>query len=104
MPLMQLSGKVATVTGGASGIGAACSKAFATAGARVAVVDRNGEGAEAVASSLDGAVGVACDVSDEAAVNAMVASVEQALGPIDVFFSNAGIATGGDVLSTPPAV
>jgi NAD(P)-dependent dehydrogenase (short-subunit alcohol dehydrogenase family) len=100
---VELRDKVAIVTGGASGIGAACCRAFAAAGASVAVVDRNGDGAEAVAAETGG-VGVACDVGDEASVNAMVADVESRLGPIDIVFSNAGIATGGDVLDVPPHV
>ena len=100
---MQLTDKVAIVTGGASGIGAACCRSFAAAGALVAVVDRNGEGAGAVAGEVKG-IGVACDVSDEASVNAMVAEVEDRLGPIDVLFNNAGVATGGDILAVDPAV
>lgn len=100
---MDLQDKVAVVTGGASGIGAACCRAFAAAGAKVAVIDRNAEGAGAVAGEING-VGLGCDVSDESAVNAMVADVERQLGPIDVFFNNAGIATGGDILAVPPAV
>jgi NAD(P)-dependent dehydrogenase (short-subunit alcohol dehydrogenase family) len=100
---VQLTDKVAIVTGGASGIGAACSRAFAAAGALVAVVDRNGDGAEAVAAEIKG-IGVACDVSDETSVNAMVAEVEERLGPVDVLFNNAGVATGGDILATDPAV
>jgi len=95
---MELAGKVAIVTGGASGIGAACSRAFASAGAKVAVVDRNADGARAVAERTGG-TSVACDVGDERSVGDMVASVERELGPVDVCFNNAGIATGGDVLA-----
>jgi NAD(P)-dependent dehydrogenase (short-subunit alcohol dehydrogenase family) len=91
------------VTGGASGIGAASCRAFAAAGAHVAVVDRNHEGSERIAAEIDG-IASPCDVSDEAAVVAMVADVERRLGPIDIFYSNAGIATGGDILTTPSAV
>jgi NAD(P)-dependent dehydrogenase (short-subunit alcohol dehydrogenase family) len=98
---MDLKDKVAVVTGGASGIGAACCRAFAQAGATVAVVDRNREGSETVASEIGG-LGRVCDVGVEAEVNAMVADIEARLGPIDVFFNNAGIATGGDVLASPP--
>ncbi len=91
------------ITGGASGIGAASCRAFAAAGARVAVVDRNGPGAETIAAEVGG-MAVACDVSDEPAVNRMVAEVERRLGPIDVCFSNAGLATGGDVLTSDASV
>jgi len=100
---IELTGKVAVITGGASGIGAASCRAFAAAGARVAVVDRNGPGAATVAAEVEG-IAIECDVSDEAAVNRMVAEVEGRLGPVDVCFSNAGIATGGDVLASDPRV
>src|SRR6059058_4731082 len=89
---MDLRDKVAIVTGGASGIGAACCRAFAAEGARVAVVDRNEAGAEKVAAEIGG-LGVGCDVSREPAVNEMVHRVEAELGPVDVCFSNAGVAT-----------
>ncbi len=91
------------ITGGASGIGAASGRAFAAAGAHVAVVDRNGDGCEAVAAEIDG-IASPCDVGDDAAVAAMVADVESRLGPIDIFYSNAGVATGGDILTTTSAV
>ena len=88
---------MAIVTGGASGIGAAACRAFAAAGARIAVVDRDWEGCEAVATEVDG-IAIRTDVGDEGSVNAMVAEVSARLGPIDVCFSNAGVATGGDIL------
>ena len=100
---MELDAKVAIVTGGASGIGAACARAFAEAGAKVAVVDRNGSGADAVAKDIRG-LAVECDVGDEQSVNDMVGTVESALGPVDVCFSNAGIATGGDILAVAAEV
>jgi len=100
---MDINGKVAVVTGGASGIGAACVRAFAAKGAKVAVVDLNAEGARAVAAEVGG-LGVGCNIGDEASVNALVAEVTRELGPIEIFFSNAGISTGGDPLSTPIAV
>lgn len=105
---MDLDNRVAVVTGGASGIGAACCRAFAAAGARVAVVDRNVDGAEQVSASINTAggtsIGVGCDVGDEASVTAAFDDVEGRLGAIQVCFNNAGIATGGDPLSTDPAV
>ena len=100
---MDLNGTVSIVTGGASGIGAACSRAFAAAGSRVAVVDRNAQGAHEVAKDIAG-IGVACDVGNEASVDDMIATVERELGPVDVCFSNAGIATGGDPLTATPDV
>jgi NAD(P)-dependent dehydrogenase (short-subunit alcohol dehydrogenase family) len=66
-------------------------------------VDRDQSGCEAVAAEVDG-IAVIADVSDEASVNAMAAEVTSRLGAVDVCFSNAGIATGGDVLTTEPEV
>jgi NAD(P)-dependent dehydrogenase (short-subunit alcohol dehydrogenase family) len=56
-----------------------------------------------VAGEVDG-IAVTADVSDESSVNAMVAEVTSRLGPIDICFSNAGVATGGDILTTEPEV
>ncbi len=67
------------------------------------MVDRNGPGAATVAGEVGG-FAVTCDVSDEAAVHHMIAEVERRLGPVDVCFSNAGIATGGDVLASDARV
>lgn len=97
---MELKNKVAIVTGAASGIGKATATAFARLGAQVAVVDLNEAGAKAVAMDIGG-VGFGCDVADESAVNDMVRQVQAQLGPVDVLFNNAGIATGGDPLTTP---
>ncbi len=96
---MQFKDRVAVVTGGASGIGAASARCFAARGAKVAAVDLNGDGAKAVAEEIGG-IGLACDVGSKAAIDSMVATVEEKLGPIDIFFHNAGIATGSDPLET----
>ena len=96
---MQFDGKVTVVTGGASGIGAAAARNFAARGAKLAVVDLNEGDAANVAAEIGGLT-FGCDVGDEAAVNAMVAQIEAELGPIEIFFNNAGIATGGDLLDT----
>ena len=97
---MDLSHRVAIITGAASGIGAACARAFAARGARVAVVDLNAAGAREVAREIGG-LAVGCDVGSEAQVNALVAQVQRELGPVDVFFSNAAVSTGSDPLTTP---
>ena len=86
---MNFASKVTVVTGGASGIGAACARNFATRGARVVVADLNGDGAKAVAEEIGG-LGVPCNVGDEADVNALVAAAEAAYGPIDIFLQQCG--------------
>jgi 3-oxoacyl-[acyl-carrier protein] reductase len=88
---MKLNGKIALVTGGGSGIGEAICGALASEGARVAVLDVNREAAELTAGLLPKGYAVAADVSDRPAVDAAIADVEQAVGPIDVLVNNAGI-------------
>jgi 3-hydroxybutyrate dehydrogenase len=89
---MILAGKVAVVTGAASGIGRAIGEAYARAGAKVAFADLNGEGAAAAAAAAGaGHIGVAMDVTDEAAVDAGIDRVAAELGGIDILVSNAGI-------------
>ena len=86
---MMLEDKVALVTGGGSGIGAATARRLAAEGARVAVADVNEDGARAIAGELDG---LACvvDVADASAVRDGVALVERELGPVEVLVNNAG--------------
>jgi len=87
-----LAGKVALVTGGASGIGAAMAQAFADKGARVAVLDINEDAANAQAVRLAGdARPFACDVSDPGSVNAAVSAVVAAFGSIDIAVNSAGV-------------
>ena len=97
---MELQGRVTVITGGASGIGAACARAFLMEGAKVVIADVNVEGARAVADDI-GAIAIACDVGKEEDVGALVEMTEAEVGKIDVFFSNAAVATGGDPISTP---
>jgi NAD(P)-dependent dehydrogenase (short-subunit alcohol dehydrogenase family) len=100
---MKLENKVTIITGAASGIGAACARAFAAQGARVVATDINADGVCALASEI-GCLGLPCDISDEASVNELVRKAELEYGPVDVFFSNAGIANGGGPLETPVEV
>ncbi|PWE16845.1 short-chain dehydrogenase [Marinicauda salina] len=87
---MDLSGKTAVVTGGASGIGAAIARALHEAGAKVAVADLNAEQAAAVGEACGG-FGGRVDVGDEDDLVRFINRVERALGPIDVYVSNAGL-------------
>ena len=83
--------QVVVVTGGGGGIGAATCRAFARHGARVAVVDIDGETAAAVAREIgDGATAHQTDVTDDAAVAAMAGEVLAAHGTVDVLVNNAG--------------
>ncbi|OAN92320.1 SDR family oxidoreductase [Sulfitobacter geojensis] len=97
---MEIKDKICVVTGAASGIGKALCLAFADAGARqVVCVDMNGDGAAETAEAVGGAA-YTVDVSDEAQIKAMIDSVEKDIGPIDLYWSNAGIAVGGG-METP---
>ena len=88
---MDVRGKVAVITGGASGIGRATARRFAADGAAgVVVADLNEAGARAVADEIGG-LGVRCDVSSEADIRTLVARAEEQYGRVDVYFSNAGI-------------
>jgi NAD(P)-dependent dehydrogenase (short-subunit alcohol dehydrogenase family) len=94
---MELTGTVVVVTGAGSGIGAALARRFAAEGAAAVVVsDRDGEAARRVADEISGTADTT-DVTDEAAVAALVERTLDDHGRIDLFCSNAGVFAGGGV-------
>lgn len=93
MSVKELDGSVAVVTGGSRGIGLAIARALAEAGAKVAVIGRDGQRAQEAAASLpgEGHGGYSCDVGKADQVAETVKAVEAELGPVDVLVNNAGI-------------
>lgn len=91
--------KTALVTGAGSGLGAAIAARMADTGYRVALLDIDGEAAERQAAALPGAIGLACDVTDEARVIAVVAELCEVFGGApDALVNNAGIVRFGDIM------
>jgi 2-hydroxycyclohexanecarboxyl-CoA dehydrogenase len=87
-----VSGRVAVVTGGASGMGRSICEQLAARGDRVAVLDIDGDRARSVAEAIDGtAIACACDVADRASVDAAMDATRAALGPIEILVTSAGI-------------
>ena len=92
MVTIDLTGKVALVTGGTRGIGRAVAQALRGAGARVAITCRDPKRARAAAAELgEGVAGFGCELADPAQIEAAVAAAEAALGPIDILVNNAGL-------------
>lgn len=96
MSWLNLEGKIAIVTGGASGIGKACCEGLAEVGAKVVIADMDGPGAEKTAASLTERFGgdhisTITDVTSKDSVDAMVAATLDAFGKIDILVNNAGI-------------
>lgn len=88
---MELRGRHVVITGAAGGIGRACAARFAAEGARVVVSDRGEDRLHALADEI-GARAVAADVSREQEIRNLIGDAERGGGPIDLFFSNAGVA------------
>ncbi|MGR4869173.1 SDR family NAD(P)-dependent oxidoreductase [Variovorax sp. LARHSF232] len=94
---MKIDGQAALVTGGASGLGEATARELARLGAKVAVLDRNGELAQKVASEIGG-VACACDITDTASVTAALEKAAAAHGPARILMNVAGIGTAKRVV------
>lgn len=93
MSTVDLTGRVALVTGGAGGIGTAVVRRLAKLGAEVAVVDLNTAGAQHLASAVGG-IAITGDVTDPAVMPEVVAQVEKELGRLDIVHLNAGVGGG----------
>ena len=92
----RLDGKIALVTGGASGIGEQITRIFTDAGASVIICDVNREKAEALAASLPGGRAIACDITNEQAVETAFLPLDK----LDILVNNAGIGSVGNVQET----
>src|SRR4051812_37733769 len=91
----NLDGRVALITGAASGIGAELARQLSARGMRLALLDRNAHGLAAVAEALPGAATAVADVGDADGLTAAIDELAERTGGIDVCVANAGIATGG---------
>ncbi|MGO7116525.1 SDR family oxidoreductase [Rhizobium johnstonii] len=99
----DLSGKVAAVTGAASGIGLECAKTMLVAGARVVLVDRNEDALKEICSKLDAnAIPLVIDLTDPKSVERMMPEILEKAGQLDIFHANAGSYIGGEVLGGDP--
>ncbi|MDF0695971.1 SDR family oxidoreductase [Rhizobium sp. MC63] len=99
----ELSGKIAAVTGAASGIGLECAKALLAAGARVVLVDRNEDALKEICSALGtDAIPLVIDLTDPKSVARMMPGILAKTGQLDIFHANAGSYIGGEVLTGDP--
>lgn len=101
---LGLSGRICVITGAAGGIGSTLATGFAHAGAKVALLDRDLAGCDAVASRIRGtggeAVAIACDISDSDSVDSAAVECAKRLGPCDVLINNAAALHSGPLVET----
>jgi len=102
--MADLHGKVAVITGGASGMGAATARTFVRDGCKVVLGDLNGTLLDSLCRDLgaDHAIGQVCDVADEASIGGLIGRAVERFGRLDILFNNAGIGGLGSVLDTSP--
>ncbi|MGB5559797.1 MAG: SDR family NAD(P)-dependent oxidoreductase, partial [Paracoccaceae bacterium] len=101
----SLQGKVAAVTGAASGIGLACAKAMLDAGAKVVLIDYDRDKLDAVCGDLGmQAIPLVVDLLDPKSVAGMMPAILEKAGGLDIFHANAGAYIGGDVVEGDPDV
>jgi ribitol 2-dehydrogenase len=99
----ELAGKVAAITGAASGIGLECARTLIGAGARVVLVDRAADALSRACSELgDGAIPLCIDLTDQASMAGMMPQLLEKAGQLDIFHANAGAYVGGEVLGGDP--
>ena len=99
----QLAGKVAAITGAASGIGLECARAMIDEGATVVLVDRAADTLKTLCAELgERAVPLVIDLTDPASVATMVPSILERCGQLDIFHANAGAYIGGDAVTGDP--
>ena len=99
----DLAGKVAAITGAASGIGLECARTFLAAGATVVLIDRNAAALDEICHTLGpSAVPLVIDLTDPTAVREMLPRILESAGQLDIFHANAGAYIGGEVLGGDP--
>lgn len=104
MKMQDLTGKVAVVTGASSGIGEAAARLLASEGVHVVLAARRREAIEGLATELgNGAMAVACDVTDPAQVQALFAEVKARFGGLDLLFNNADLGVFGPFVESKPS-
>lgn len=99
----ELNGKIAAITGAASGIGLECAKSFLDAGAKVVLIDRAAEKLQTICDDLGPmAIPVVVDLLDTASVATMMPQILEKAGGLDLFHANAGAYVGGDIVEGNP--